>query len=126
MKIVTIIVRTLLGLGFVIFGANILHPFIPMPKETPPPLVLEFMDVVMVKTAFMKVVGGFQLVGGLLLLIGRFVPAGLTLLGPVLLNILMFHVLIMQGGYMIPLVIVALWLVVFAGYWKSFESVFKP
>ena len=82
MKIVTISVRTLLGLGFVIFGANLLHPFIPMPQEKMPDLVMEFMDVVFMKTAFMKVVGVFQLVGGLLLLIGRFVPLGLTLLGP--------------------------------------------
>ncbi len=94
MKIVVIIVRTLLGLGFVIFGANILHPFLPMPKDPMPPLVAEFMDVVMMKTAYMKVVGGFQLVGGLLLLIGRFVPVGLSLLGPVLVNILMFHALV--------------------------------
>lgn len=125
MKIITIVVRTLLGLGFVIFGANLIHPFIPQPKETPPQLVLDFMSVVLVKTAFMKVVGGFQLVGGLLLLTGRYVPIGLTLLGPVLVNILMFHVLVMQGGYLIPLVFIALYLVVFAGYWKSFESVFK-
>ncbi len=126
MKIVTIIVRTLLGLAFVIFGANLIHPFMPMPKEKLPDLVMEFMDVTMIKTDFMKVVGGFQLAGGLLLLIGRFVPIGLTLLGPVLVNILMYHTLIMQGGYMMPLIFTALYLVVFAGYRSAFASVVKP
>ena len=126
MKIITIIARVLLGIGFVIFGANLIHPFLPMPNEKPPELVAEFMDVVMMKTAYMKIVGGFQLVGGLLLLVGRFVPVGLALLGPVLVNILMFHTLVMQGGYMIPLVFAALWLVVFAGYRSAFAGVFKP
>lgn len=126
MKIIVIITRTLLGLGFVVFGANLIHPFMPMPKEQPPQIVAEFMDALMVKSAYMQVVGGFQFVGGLLLLIGRFVPAGLTLLGPVLVNILMFHVLVMRGGYAIPLVFVALWLVVFAGYRNAFAGVLKP
>ena len=126
MKIITIIARTLLGLGFCHIQSepSSIHC---QCRRRMPQLVLEFMDaVIMIRAAFMKVVGAFQLAGGLLLLIGRFVPVGLSLLGPVLVNILMFHFLVMQGGYMIPLVFAALWLVVFAGYWKSFESVFKP
>lgn len=39
MKIVALICRILLGLMFVVFGANILHPFMPMqmpPAGSPP------------------------------------------------------------------------------------------
>ena len=126
MKIVTIIARSLLGLGFTVFGANLLHPFLPMPAEKMPDLVQKFFDVMMVNSHYMQAVGAFQLVGGLLLLSGFFVPVGLSILGPVLVNIILYHALIMKGGLPMPLVFVALWLVVFAGYWKSFESVLKP
>ena len=126
MKIIIIIARVLLGLAFVVFGANILHPFLPMPKELPPGLAGKFVEA-MAGSRYMQVVGVFQLVGGLILLIGRFVPVGLSLLGPVIVNILLFHVLLMNGGGLVPgLVVTALWLVVFAGYWKAFAGVFKP
>jgi putative oxidoreductase len=63
----------------------------------------------------------------LLLLIGYFVPLGLTLLGPVLVNILLFHTLLEHGGLVpVPLVVTALYLVVFAGYRNAFAAVLKP
>src|SRR5882724_7396485 len=40
---------------------------------------------------------GLQLVGGLLLVIGRTAPLGLVVLGPILVNILAFHIFL-QGG----------------------------
>ncbi len=42
MKMAALVVRILLGLLFVVFGLNILHPFIPMPKEAPPRLAADF------------------------------------------------------------------------------------
>jgi len=124
MKIVIIIARVLLGLMFTVFGANILHPFLPMPTDPMPDLVGKFFEA-MSQSHYMQVVGAFQLVGGLILLGGRFVPVGLSLLGPVLVNILLFHTLLAHGGFTIPLVATALWLVVFAGYWNAFAGIFK-
>jgi putative oxidoreductase len=95
-KIATVIVRVLFGLGFVIFGANILHPFMPMPLPPAGSPTAQFMGV-MAPTGWMTLVGFFQLLGGLLVLAGRTAPLGLVLLGPVLVNILAFHVFI-QGG----------------------------
>ena len=43
-------------------------------------------------------VGALQVVGGILLLTGRWVPLGLTLLGPVIVNILGFHILMEPAG----------------------------
>lgn len=127
MKIAVIIVRTLLGLGFVIFGLNILHPlpFIPTPTGPFPQHAVEFMTA-LGSTGYMKAVGVFQLVGGLLLLIGRFVPIGLVLLGPVLVNILLFHSLIMPAGIGNALVFAALYLFVWTGYRSAFAPIFKP
>jgi hypothetical protein len=126
MKIVTIISRVLAGLVFVVFGANLIHPFLPMPKEQMPELAGKFFEA-MFKSHYMQVVGLFQFAGGLLLLIGRFVPLGLTLLFPVIVNILLFHTLLAQGGlFPLPLLVTALWLVVFVEYRSAFAGVFKP
>src|ERR1700679_514513 len=96
MKIAILISRTLLGIGFIVFGSNILHPFLPMPAPPAGSLAAQFMGV-MYPTQWMALIGVFQLVGGILVLVGRTAPLGLVLLGPVLVNILAFHILIMGG-----------------------------
>ena len=78
MKIATIIARVLLGLIFLIFGSNAFLHFIPMPPP-PPGLVGEYLHA-LIASGYIYAIGGLQVIGGLLLLIGRFVPLGLTIL----------------------------------------------
>jgi len=101
MKIAVIITRTLTGLGFVVFGANIVHPFLPQPAFPAGSLVAQFMAV-MVPTHWMTLVGWVQLIGGLLLLFGGTAPLGLVMLGPVLVNILAFHICVQGGNGIAP------------------------
>ena len=68
MKIATIIARVLLGLVFVVFGSNIFLHFIPMPP--PPPGLLGDFSKALFVSHYLHVVALFQIVGGLLLLIG--------------------------------------------------------
>ncbi|MCI0540892.1 MAG: DoxX family membrane protein, partial [Verrucomicrobiales bacterium] len=96
MKIATVIVRVLLGLMFAVFGSNIFFHFIPMPPPQPS-LATDFSKALM-ESHYMYVVGFLQVAGGLLLLIGRYVPLGLTLLGPVIVNILLFHIFLERTG----------------------------
>jgi putative oxidoreductase len=96
MKIAILISRFLLGMGFIIFGLNILHPFM---TSAPPPegsLAAQFVAV-MVPSHWIELVGVLQVLGGLLLIIGRTAPLGLVVLGPILVNILAFHIFL-QGG----------------------------
>src|ERR1041385_1331840 len=88
MKVAAIIARVLLGLIFVVFGSNIFLHFLSMPP-LPATLAGDFSKALM-QSHYMYVVGLLQVIGGLLLLIGRYVPLGLTLLGPVIANILLF------------------------------------
>src|SRR6185369_5539146 len=74
MKIATIIARVLLGLVFVVFGSNIFLHFIPMPP--PQPTLSGDFTKALFLSHYLHVVAVFQIVGGLLLLIGRFVPLG--------------------------------------------------
>ena len=109
MKIATTVARSLLGLIFVVFGSNMFLNFIPMP---PPPAgpARDFMTALFA-SHYLYVVGALQVAGGLLLFTGRWTPLGLTLLGPVIVNILCFHGLMAPAG--LPLAILVSLLALF-------------
>jgi putative oxidoreductase len=96
MKVATIIARVLLGFIFVVFGLNIFLHFIPTPPP-PPSLVGDFSKALLM-SHYLQVVGALQVIGGALLLIGRFVPLGLLLIGPVIVNIDLVHILMDPSG----------------------------
>ena len=96
MKIVTAIARYLLGLMFLIFGSNMFFHFIPM-GPMPTGLAGQF-SAALFAAHYFYVVGAIMVISAVLLLVNRFVGLGLTLLGPVLFNILMFHILMNPSG----------------------------
>jgi len=109
MKIATIIARVVLGLIFVTFGLNMFLNFIHMPPPPEGP-AREFMTALFM-SHYVYVVGALQVVGGLILLSGRWMPLGLTLLGPVIVNIVCFHVLMAPAG--LPMAFMVLFLALF-------------
>jgi len=125
MKIVTIIARILLGLLFVLTGSNIFFNFLPMPEKPPPPLAVDFTKALM-ESHYMYVIGLLQVMGGLLLLIGRYVPLGLTLLGPVIVNILLFHIFLEPTGLPMAIVVSTIALFLLWRYRASFAGLVKP
>ena len=106
MKAATIIARILLGLVFVVFGSNAFLHFIPMP---PPPAGLagDFMKSLFMSQYF-YVVAVTQILGGLLVLSGRFTALGLSFLGPVIVNILSFHIFLNREGLPLAIVVAVL------------------
>ena len=122
MKILTIIVRSLLGLTFVVFGLNAFLQFIPLPP--PQGLAGDFMKALFVSHYF-YVVAILQIVGGALCLLGRFVPLGLTLLCPVIVNILLFHIFLEPSGLPLAVVVSVLALFLLWAYRQSFGGLFK-
>jgi len=111
-------------MGFIIFGLNILHPFMTAPPPPQGSLTAQFVAV-MVPTHWMAFVGLVQLVGGLLVLTGRTAPLGLVLLGPILVNILAFHILLQGGQGIAPgLVFSALEIFLIHAYRSYFRSIF--
>lgn len=124
MRIAAIICRVLLGLGFTVFGLNIIHPFLPQPPPAQGTPSAQF-AAVMIASHWMTFVGLIQLAGGLLVLIGRTAPLGLLLLAPVLVNILAFHVFLTGGAGMGPgLVFSALELFLLYCYRGYFRPIF--
>jgi putative oxidoreductase len=124
MKVLTVIARVLLGLIFVVFGSNAFLHFIPNP---PPPLGLagDYVRVFMA-SGYIYVVATLQIVGGLLLLIGRFVPLGLTILAAIIVNILIFHALMAPEGFPTALVVTALELFLLWQYRTAFAGLVQP
>jgi putative oxidoreductase len=123
MKIVEWIGRILLGLIFVFFGSNLMFHFLPNPPM-PPGTVKDFMTVLFV-THYIEVVGFFQVVGGVLLFINRFVPLALAILAPVIVNILTTHLLVLHSGiFPVPTLVVLLWLFLFWRNRTAFYGVF--
>jgi putative oxidoreductase len=125
MKILTIIVRILLGLMFVVFGLNGFYKFIPEPKEPPTGHALEFFSALS-GTGYLKVIMSLQLIGGVLVLSGRFLPLGLLVLGPIVVNILLYHIYIDHKGLELAVVTSALALFLLCRHWSAFAAVFRP
>jgi uncharacterized membrane protein YphA (DoxX/SURF4 family) len=120
MKIVSVIARYLLGLMFTVFGLNGFFHFIPQPPITDP-LVIQFFTAI-TQSHFADFLFAVQLIGGVLLLSGFFVPLALTLLAAVLYNILAFHLTLLPG--IVPgLVACVLWVLVFLQYRESFRGI---
>lgn len=122
MKILMLIARILLGLVFVVFGLNGFFNFLstgPMPEG----LAGQFMGALFV-SHYYWVMAAVQVVGGALLLVNRFVPLALVLLGPVIVNIICYHVFLNPVGAVPAIVVTALWLIVFYGNRQHFSGIF--
>ncbi len=108
MKIVTNIAGGLLGLIFISFSLIVLLKLAPMPPPPEGSLAAMFMGA-FVPTGYLTFVKIFELIGGCLVVIPRTRNFGLLVLGPIILNILAFHIFIMKGeGLMGPPLLVSL------------------
>ena len=104
MKTASLIARLLLGLIFLVFGLNGFLHFIPMP---PPTGVAGQYFGAIFASHYWVVIFGVQVIGGLL--INRFVPLALVILGPVIVNIFFFHALMAPSGLSLAILVVILW-----------------
>ncbi len=106
MKYATLTVRILLGLIFTIFGLNGFFQFLPMPPL--PEESMKFMGGLMAAPYFFPVLKTTEVVSGLLLLSGLYVPLALTVLAPIVLNIFLFHLFLAPGGLPLAILLVVL------------------
>ncbi|PYJ40535.1 MAG: hypothetical protein DME86_11810 [Verrucomicrobia bacterium] len=122
MKITVISARFLLGLIFLIFGLNGFLHFIPSPPLTG--TVGQFVGALYV-SHYLVVVFLVQLIGAILLLINRYVPLALTMLAPIIVNILLFHILMAPSGLPLAIVVTVLWIVVFLSVRSAFGGLLQ-
>ena len=122
MKIVALIARLLLGLIFVVFGLNGFLNFLNM-GPMPTGLAGQFIGALFA-SHYLWVIAALQIIGGALLLVNRFVPLALVLLGPVIVNIICYHVFLNPSGALLAVVVTILWFVVFYDKRQYFSGIF--
>ena len=117
MKIVTIIARILLGLMFFVFGLNPFLKFLPMPQLEG--VWGQFLGALFV-SHYVWLIGATQVVSGALFLIGRYVPLAIVLSGPVIVNIIAYHVTMQPIGAQLAVLATICWIFLFWRYRHSF------
>ena len=125
MKYATIAARLLLGLNFVVFGLNHVLEFIKLPTDGMPPDALAYIGL-LVGSGIMNVVKVLEVAGGALLVVGKFVPLGLVILIPIIVNILLYEICLLHKPG-IGVVMTALGLFLIYSYRSDFAPFFtKP
>jgi putative oxidoreductase len=122
MKITVTIARILLGIIFLVFGLNGFLNFLPSPPLTG--FVKDFIGS-MVGSHYALGVFVVQVIGGILLLTGQFVPLALAILGPVVYNILLFHITMDPSGLPLAFITTLLWVIVFWWHRAAFAPLFS-
>ncbi len=123
MKIVAIIARILLGLVFLVFGLDKFVQFIPQ-GPMPAGAAGQFLGALF-STHYIWAVGAFEAVGGFLLLINRYVPLGLCLLAPVIVNILLVGTLLTHTALPSGIIVAILWIIVYSQVRPAFLGLYQ-
>jgi len=122
MKIISVIARFLLGFIFLVFGLNGFFHFLSMPAPTG--VAGQFMGALFA-SHFLIVIFAIQLIGAVLLLINCYVPLALTLLAPIIVNIVLIHILMAPSGLPLALVVTVLWVLVFLSVQSAFRGLLQ-
>jgi putative oxidoreductase len=122
MKTVSAIARYLAGVIFLVFGLNGFLNFIPLPP--PEGIAAQFMGT-LYTSHYLWVIFAFQVIAGVLLLANRYVPLALSILAPVIVNILTFHFLMAPSGLPLALFVAGLWGLIFVDVRPAFAGLFQ-
>jgi uncharacterized membrane protein YphA (DoxX/SURF4 family) len=100
-----IVTRILLGLVFTIFGLNGFLQFLPQPEL--PPAAGQFVGALAASGYLFPLLKATELLAGLALLGGLFVPLALVVLAPIVVNIAAFHTFLAPGWPMVVFLLLA-------------------
>lgn len=117
------VARIFLGLIFFVFGLNGFLQFIPQPPLAEP--AGAFMGALAATGYMFPLIKGTEVVAGLLLLSGRFVPLALVLLAPVIVNIALFHVVLAPANMVMVVALLALETYLAWAYRDAFRGVLQ-
>lgn len=125
MKNLVLVARVLLGLLFIVSGANFFFPmpFLPEPDWSGDAAVL--MNAFSESGYMMPLIKGTELTAGVFLVLGQYVPFALVILAPVTINIVAFHAYLDPTGLPVAIVVTVLHLFLAAAYGQAFGQVLK-
>jgi uncharacterized membrane protein YphA (DoxX/SURF4 family) len=117
------VARIILGATFLLFGLNGFFHFLPNPPL--PSAAGRFLGGLAAAGYMFPLIKGTEVLAGLLLLAGRFVPLALTLLAPVIVNIVAFHAFLAPAGLALPFGVLALELFLAWSYRRAFAPLLR-
>jgi hypothetical protein len=115
------VARVLLGGIFVVFGLNGFFHFLPQPPA--PPRAMAFGGALAASGYFFPLLKATETAAGALLLAG-FVPIALTLLAPIIVNIVAFHLFLAPGNYAVVGLVLAAEIYLAAVHRAAFKPLF--
>jgi uncharacterized membrane protein YphA (DoxX/SURF4 family) len=115
-----VVARVLLGLIFFVFGLNGFLQWFPLPAMKG--AATEFMGGLVASGYFLPLLFGTNTITGAALLTGRFVPLALTVLAPVIVNIVAVHLFLDPSGFPLTILVVVLELFLAWSYRAAFLS----
>jgi hypothetical protein len=122
MKFLALLAQLVLGLMFLIFGLDFFLQFIPKGFVPLPVGDAKKFYELLVSSGYMNVVMGLEIAGGIALLTVRWTNLGVLIVGPILVNVLLYHVFLVKGNYEIPGLAIVLSIIVLARHWKEWQS----
>jgi hypothetical protein len=124
MRLAATISRYLLGLIFTVFGLNGFFHFIPGQPQLSP-LAMQYFGA-LVASHYMVPVFLLQVVCGVMFLANRRVPLALTLIAPVIVNVLLFHALMDPKGIVPGTIAAICWCILFSQHRAAFAGILGP
>lgn len=118
----TKIVRIALAILLIIFGANKFLHFIPLPPMIGP--AGDFMNSLGATDYIFPIVGIIEVFVGLMLLIRKWIPFVLTVLAPISINIVLFHLFLDIPGVGAALLVAVLNATLIYKNWRSYNALF--
>ena len=124
MKIAMVIVRTLMGLLFLFASITYFFNLITPPPMTGP--IKTFNDGLGASGYFFTLLKITELVCGLLLVTGYFVPLAIVILSPIIVNILMVHTFLDRSGLPVAAFLVLANIFLAWYYRDRFAGILRP
>jgi|SRR6187402_3845548 len=124
MKIAVLIVRTLLGVIFLVFGINFFIPFLKMAQPAMSAQATAFSGGLYGSGYFFPFLKGLEVISGLALVFNKLTPFFLLVLLPITVNIFLFHTILAPAGAPMGAGILVIELFLCFAYRKYYQSVF--
>jgi hypothetical protein len=105
-----------------VFGLNGFFNFLHLPGPTG--VAAQFFGAIFASNLYV-VIFLLQIVPALLLLVNRYVPLALTILGPIIFNIVCIHIFMAPAGLPLAILVTILWILVAYSVRSAFSGIFQ-
>ncbi|MDF1516986.1 MAG: DoxX family membrane protein [Lutibacter sp.] len=118
----TMVLRLLLGLILLVFGANKFLQFMPSPPMEGPPA--DFFGALFATGYMIPLIAITEIIAGVLLLTNKWTGLALVLVAPISVNIVLFHLVLDPAGIAAAAVVAVLNVVLIYANWNKFKTLF--